>query len=112
MYERYISCSMKNFVETIRGTRFIIAGAGTQAVRIIRYIRPLRPQYVIDNNSDKWSSVIDGHEIFPPSHYDEEGASLVVIASLNYFAICYGLQGKKEDPVYVLPPIELIYGYS
>jgi hypothetical protein len=106
-----VNYDLNRFRESLREANFIIAGAGTQTSRIINYIKPLRPKFIIDGDSKKWGNVLDGYYIYPPFYRDTNPLNVAVIATLNYFPLAYELQKTHKDISCLLTPIELIYGY-
>ena len=96
----------------MRGLSFVIAGASSRAARIIGHLSPYRPEYIIDGNPSKCGDIIGEYRVFLPCYFQDFPTDAVVITTLNYFSISEELRVYSREIVYVLPPVELIYGYS
>lgn len=107
-----VNSDLNRFRESLIGTDFIIAGAGVQTSRIVNYIKPIKPKFIVDGDPEKWGDVLEGCYIFPPSYRDSDPLKVAIIATLNYFPLAYELQKTYKSISCLLPPIELIYGYA
>jgi hypothetical protein len=112
MTKPYISVDLRGLRKVTENSNFIIAGAGQQAVRILRFLRPRYPKYITDINPDKWGLGISGCKVVSPSYFQSHGCEVVVCTSLNYFIIARQLNMRKGEGVLILPPVEIIYGTS
>lgn len=106
----YISVDLRNLRKVTDGNEFVIAGSGKQAVRILKFLSPRRPEYITDMNPAKWGSDIFGLKVVSPAYFQAHMFEIVICSSLNYFIMAKQLSIEKGGSVIILPPVELIYG--
>lgn len=79
---------VKNFVsenkQDIENKNFILFGAGIRGTELATILKDLGVKnfVFVDNNEEKWGGNIDGNEIFPPAHLNENiSQNLVLITT-------------------------------
>jgi len=112
MKNQVIQCGLFDFRGSVRNSLFAIAGAGNQARRILSHLSPLKPHFITDNDPLKWGSDLLGAKVLAPSDVATYQPDIIILSSLTYFVMAsqYGLD--ERSVVFILPPVELIYGYN
>lgn len=82
------------------GNRKVIGWGTGSAYRWLRSLFPVKLEYIVDNNSDKWGSTIDGIEIKSPEALLEENpeTALVLIYSSFVEQITEQIRAMCEVP--------------
>ena len=112
MTNPYISVDLRRLRKVTDRSEFIIAGSGQQAVRILKFLSPRRPEYITDMNPTKWGLDILGFKVVSPAYFQTHMCKMVICSSLNYFIMAKQLGIKKGGSLIILPPVEIIYGTS
>ena len=112
MENRVIQRSLLAFRGSVQNSRFAIAGAGNQAQRILYYLSPLKPCCITDNNPLRWGSDLFGVKVLAPSDVGNYNPDIIILSSLNYSVMARQNDSKERKVVFILPPVELIYGYN
>lgn len=112
MERRVTHRGLLDFKSSVRNARFAIAGAGNQAQRILYYLSPLTPCCIIDNNPLKWESDFFGNKVLAPPDVEHYSLEIIILSSLNYFVMARQHDLSEREVLFILSPVELIYGYS
>jgi len=112
MRNRIIQPRLIDFRGSVRNSRFAIAGAGNQARRILSYLSPLKPCCITDNDPSRWGSDILGAKVLAPSEAGPYQPDIMILSSLTYFVMAWQHGLKERSVVFIISPVELIYGYS
>ena len=91
---------------------FAIFGASSAGRRTVQHLAPLRPKFCLDNNQQLIGGSISGVLVLAPSRELLINLDSLIIASLNYFPIAYGLNFESSLAFeFLVPPVEIIYGH-
>lgn len=105
-------CSCAELIPILKGRDFCILGSGSAAELIIRFIKPMHPKHIVDNDAAKHGMVLGGHVVTSPTVLESSKLFVVVMSTQNYFVAARELQDFSDNFFLVIPPVELIYGYK
>jgi hypothetical protein len=91
---------------------FAVFGASSAGRRVVEHLAPLQPKFYLDNNQQLVGESICGLLVLAPTRGLLVSLDSLIITSLNYFSIAHDSNlGFNMEVEFIVPPVELIYGY-
>ena len=91
---------------------FGVFGAGQASKRTLRFLSPLKPIYIVDNNPAIIGTKVLNFNVTPVSDTQSVNCDYLVFTTLNYFSALRYVSGGRKFKAAILVPPELIYGYN